>query len=439
MRLRSAFLTVLAALVITVTGGAAFAQGYIVVDPQTGAFRRVPGPPPGYAAPPPGYAQPQPQLAPPPQRRRSDYYPGMMVQPVPQPGFSLRRLFGFEDEPARLAPQAPRVRPRPAPPAAVARQKPKIDPSTHVVVFGDGLADLTGQGIDDAFAETPEVAVIRKIRGDSGLVRGDVDWPKYIQDVLGGGQKITLAVVMLGASDRQTIKEGDTSHEPLSDRWRELYRQRVDAVAKVFQDRSVPVVWIGLPPIKNDKLSADYIAMNEIIRESVQRLGGSYVDIWPGFVNDENRYTATGPDVNGQTSRLRPNDGVLFTKAGARKAAHFADTEIKRIIEAKRTGTAVTAAPNSDSAPTEASVDQVIRASLPALPELSGTPPLQAKPLAGPVLPLNKPDLSPGGKLVSDRPRLDNDAGYTIQKAFRQGVVSNPRPGRADDFRWPSQ
>jgi hypothetical protein len=308
------------------------------------------------------------------------------------------------------------------------------------LVFGDALADLTGQGIDDIFAETPDVAVIRKIRGDSGLVRGDVDWPKHIQDVLDGGQKITLAVVMLGANDRQPIKEGDATHEPLSDRWRELYRQRVDAVARVFRDRRIPAVWIGLPPIKNDKLSADYIAMNEIIRESVQRLGGSYVDIWPGFVNDENRYTATGPDVNGQPSRLRASDGVLFTRAGARKAAHFADTEIRRVLEARRTGTGVTAAPNSDSAPADAtSVDQVIRASLPALPELPGTPPLQAKPLAGPVLPLTRPELSPGGVLLSSRPRLDNDAGYTIQKAFRQGVVSSPHPGRADDFRWPSQ
>lgn len=432
MRLRPAFLAALAALVVSMTGEVAFAQGYFVVDPQTGAFRWVSGPPAGYAAPPQGYPQPQPQV-----RRRPDYYPGMPVQPAPRQGFNLRRLFGFEDAPLRPPPQTPpRVRPRPSSPQAVARQeKPKIDPSTHVVVFGDRLADLTGQGIDDIFAEAPDVAVIRKIRGNNGLVRGDVDWPKYIQDTLGGSQKITLAVVMIGANDHQPIKEDDASHEPLSDRWRELYRQRVDAIGKIFQDRRIPIVWIGLPPMKNDKLSADYIAMNEIVRESVQRLGGNYVDIWPGFVNDENRYTASGPDVNGQTLRLRASDGVLFTKAGARKAAHFADTVIKRIIEAKRNGTAVSARPSSNAAPTETSSDRTLS---PAPPEPSGAPPLKVKPIAGPVLPLNKPDLSPGGTLISDRPRLDNDTGSTIQRAFRQGVASSPYPGRADDFRWPS-
>ncbi len=382
-----------------------------------------------------GYVQPQ---AVPP--RRQQYYPGMIVQPAPQPrpGFSLRRLFGAEDEPrpAPPPPQTPRIRhDRPKPAAVVVRQeKPKVDPATHVVVFGDALAELTGQGLDDIFAEMPDVAVVRKARAESGLVRSDVvDWPKAIQDSLNGGQKITVAVMMVGSNDRQGIREADALHEPLSDRWKEIYRERVDAVVRTFQERGIPVVWIGVPPMRNDRHSADYLALNEIYRESVQRLGGSYIDIWPGFVNDENRYTATGPDVNGQQSRLRSGDGVLFTRAGARKAAHFADTEIKRIIEAKRTGNAVAGVPADPAA----AVEQTINASLPSLPEPPGAPVLPMKPIAGPVLPLTKPDVSPGGTLLSGRPKLEGDAAHTVQKVLREGVAPSPRPGRADDYRWP--
>jgi hypothetical protein len=392
-----------------------------------------------------GYVQPQGAPQQPQPRRQGGYYPGMIVQPAqpqPQPGFSLRRLFGVEDEPPRMVepqrPAPPRIRPdrpRPAPPTAVARQeKPKVDPSTHVVVFGDALADLTGQGLDDIFADAPEVAVVRKARSENGLARSDAaEWPKQIQDSLNGGQKITLAVVMIGANDRQSIREGDTTHEPLSDRWKQLYRDRVDGVMRIFQERQIPVVWIGVPPMKNDKLSVDYLAMNDIYRESVQRLGGTYVDIWPGFVNDENRYTATGPDVNGQNSRLRAGDGVLFTRAGARKAAHFADTEIKRIIEAKRTGTAIAAVPATppvvEAAPGPAP-DQPAAAQ-PAAPEAP------AKPVAGPVLPLTRPDLSPGGTLVSGRPKLEGEAAVTVQRTLRDGAPPSPRQGRADDYRWP--
>ena len=98
------------------------------------------------------------------------------------------------------------------------------------------------------------------------------------------------------------------------------------------------MVWIGLPPMKNSKISDDLVAMNEIYKESVQRNGGAYVDIWPGFVDDENRYTPDGPDVDGEPAKLRTNEGIFFTRAGSRKVAFFADTEIKRILGAGRNG-----------------------------------------------------------------------------------------------------
>lgn len=424
-------------------------------DPRRGYYRRPPPPPPGY--PPSGYyGQPVPppgayRQAP---RRQGPYYPGMMITPgqapvavapppQPQPGFSLRRLFGVEEEAQRpVVRQAlPRPKPpRPKPVLAVAKAvKPKVNPSSHVVVFGDALADLTGQGLEDVFAETPDVAVARKVKAEGGLVRSEPgEWPKFIREVLDGGQKATVAVVMLGANDRQPIKEGETTHEPLSDRWKALYRERVDGLVRALAERGLPVVWIGVPPMKNDKASPDYIAINEIARESVERLGGTYVDIWQGFVNDENRYTATGPDVDGQTTRLRTNDGVLFTAAGARKAAHFADAEIKRLVEARKAGTALAALPpagSPGSEPSAPAADPLL--ALPPPPEVTGLPSLPAKPLVGPVLPLTKPDVSPGGTLVSARPKLEGDSAYTVQRALRDGVATSPRPGRADDYRWP--
>jgi hypothetical protein len=33
-------------------------------------------------------------------------------------------------------------------------------------------------------------------------------------------------------------------------------------------------------------------SLNEIYRDRVQRAGGVYVDVWPAFVDDANRYAA---------------------------------------------------------------------------------------------------------------------------------------------------
>jgi hypothetical protein len=386
-----------------------------------------------YYQPPPGYyypgQQPQPQRQ---QRRRQQQV--APAQPA-QPDYSLRRFFGW-DQPQQQEQVQPRQRPRPrrAPPApAIAKQeKPKVEPTEFVVVFGDSLAELAGEGLADILSDRPEVDVSRKTRSDASLVRPDLaNWPKILQDTVDAGQKITVGVMIAGMNDRQPIREGDATHEPLSERWRQIYQERVDAVVRAFQERGIPLIWVGAAPMKNEKLSQDLIAINEILRSRVERTGGTYVDVWPGFVDDENRYTAVGPDVAGRPARLRLNDGVSFTRAGARKVALFAEAEVKRVLEAKRAGTAVAAVPPAENpVPGEAPAGTV-----PTAPP--GTAAAPAKPAVGPVVPLTKPDVSPGGTLVSGRPKIEGDPAQTLQKTLHQGIPPAPRPGRADDFRWP--
>lgn len=383
---------------------------------------------------PPQQQQPQRGYRPAPRPYPPGYYPGKLVRPAPQPqpGFSLRRFFGIPDNPP---PPPPVAKPRRAPaPAVAARpQKPKVDPSTHVVVFGDSLAEFARQGLDAVYADDQDVAIVGKIRSGSNLVRSDpAEWPNFIKATFDAGQKATVVVVMLGLSDRQALQEGDERVELLTDRWKDLYTKRIDAIMAAFKERGLPVVWISLPPMRSSKLSEELMAMNEVYRESVQRNGGAYVDIFPGFVDDENRYTSFGPNVDGQNARLRAEDGVSFTRAGARKLAHFADVEIKKILETVRTGGTPVAAVPADGQPVTD-----IESALPALPDAAAPIALPSKPLIGPVLPLTRQDVTPGGTLVTAPPKLTGDNAYTVRRALRTGIAPSSRPGRADDFRWP--
>ncbi|MGU3540174.1 SGNH/GDSL hydrolase family protein [Methylobacterium sp. A54F] len=418
-----------------------------------------------------------PYAAPPRRRARDSYYrddSGARAprRYAPPPQEAPRQFYWpWEDRPQQAQPQpdptyrAPRpprstadgrrpTKPRPRAPAVAAPAKPavpKAEPNTQIAVFGDSLADHLSKGLDDVFEDNADVAVQDRARGDSGLVRKDVvDWPKAAEDYLKQNPKVTYALVMLGANDRQPIREGDQSFDPLSDRWREIYRDRVDALVKVFADRKIPLIWVGLPPMRSEALTTDLAAINEIVRERVTRAGGTYVDIWPGFVDDRNRYAATGPDLEGQAAKLRAADGVHFTHAGARKLAHFADVELKRLMgsaapAAEQPAAAVSAAPGASgntldgSAPKlddNAAIDRQITAMLPSLPEPAGIPALPVKPAAGPVVPLGRAEISPGGVLTSGRPR-DGDPSGNVERALQRGAAPMPQPGRADDFRWP--
>jgi hypothetical protein len=436
MRLPSLIAFLTAGLLAIASGGAALAQYY----PDEGAVYR--GPPPAGSQ--RYYERVRPRYAPGPQYGGSyGYRSQSRYQPPPPSGFFFpwfrpaepaQPAYRPERRRERAAPrEARRPRPTPAKP-----EEPEVEPSTFVAVFGDSLADLVARGLDDLLEENLDIEIVRKTRGDSGLVRTDnYDTAKAIQEFLASPQKITYAVVMIGTNDRQVIREGETGHDPLSERWRELYRERIDAVIRPLVEKRVPVLWVGLPPMKNERLSADFVVFNDIYRERVQKAGGVYVDIWEAFANEENRYSPIGPDVDGEVTRLRSSDGVNFTRAGARKVAHFVDVELKRLIEAKAPAPNVAVVPSSPGGDA-AGVERLINAAVPALPQPQG-PSLAPRPLAGPVLPLTRVDVSPGGALASGTPRPNPDTAHVVDRALREGVPPAPKPGRADDFSWPKQ
>jgi hypothetical protein len=402
----------------------------------------------------------QPRYAPPQEAPRQFYWPWedrpQQVAPVPERTYRAPRPrpnYGTAD--AQRPPPAVKRRERPA--RAPTPPKPaiaKTAPNVQIAVFGDSLADHLAHGLDDVFEENADIAVVDRAKGDSGLVRKDVvDWTKSADDYLRTNSKVRYGLVMLGANDRQPIREGEETAEPLTDRWKALYRARVDALVKVFTDHKTPLVWVGLPPVQSESLSRDLASINDIVRDSVTKAGATYVDIWPGFVDDRDRYAASGPDPEGQIAKLRTADGVHFTKAGARKLAHFADVELKRLMgtaaptltEQPPTATITPGIPASTSGPSldgsgqptdTATIDRQITAMLPSLPEPPGVPALPVKPAAGPVVPLGRTEVSPGGALLTGRPR-DGDNLGTVERTLVRGAAPLPQPGRADDFRWP--
>lgn len=341
-------------------------------------------------------------------------------QPPPSQGFSLRRLFGLDEPPpSQPAPTVSRPKPR-APSARQERAKPQA--ANRIVVFGDWLADALSQGLDDIFSDMPNVAIARRTRGDLGLVREDKgNWPKIAADYLNSKQKVSIAVLMLGMMDRAALASGNERLEPLSERWKHIYQARVDALLAVFVNQGIPVVWVGLPPVRDEAASEQYAAINILVRDRVRQAGGAYVDIWAGFVDEDNRYIQMGPDANGEETKLRFNDGLRFTRKGSDKIAHYTAVEIRRLLGSSIDPKEVpTALPGMGNEPF-VEIDKTVMPQE-GLPD-SG---------AGVVQPLTRTDTSPGGVLLKGR--TDLNAAETVRRAFREGNPTTPVPGRMDDY-----
>ena len=84
-------------------------------------------------------------------------------------------------------------------------------PERNVLVLGDAMADWLAYGLEDAYAEQPEIGVIRKHKTVSGLIRyqpkGEpADWAAAAKGIL-ATEKPDAIVVMLGLDDRVPLRE----------------------------------------------------------------------------------------------------------------------------------------------------------------------------------------------------------------------------------------
>src|SRR5215475_498947 len=357
-------------------------------------------------------------------------------------------LFDWFEQQQAVPPQFERAPPpvdysrAPAPKKADPKAESAV--TTSILVLGDSMADWLAYGLELAYADAPEIGILRRHRTNSGLIRTEVrsdprgeypDWPQAARDLI-AAQKPKFVLMMVGINDRRQFREtgpaaqapraakpaqppvadpatleldkpapdklreiaaiaapeppaGNRNLEFRSDAWSEAYTRRIDDTIAALETSGVPVFWVGLPPLRGQKAAADITFLNDLYRGRADKAGIIYIDVWDGFVDEDGRYAQFGPDFEGQTRRLRTSDGVYFTQAGARKLAHYVEREVQRWLSTR-------AAPVAVSIPEEPKVEAAAAASR------SGP---RARPLAGPAVPLIAERGSETGDLLGGNTR----------------------------------
>ena len=220
-----------------------------------------------------------------------------------------------------------------------------------------------------------------------------------------------------GTPSAQRAKKTAGPAEFRSEEWEKVYSRRIDDTIAALKSKGVPVIWVGLPSLRGARSSSDTAYLNELYRARAERAGIKYVDVWDGFVDEAGKYSNYGPDYEGQVRRLRLNDGVFFTKAGAIKLARYVEQELSRYMS-NRVPVALPSGPfeaaPSDSKPTE-------------------------RPLLGAVIPLTgtPKDKDKDSDNLLGAPGSNPTLGDAIAtKVLAKGETVTAPPGRADNFAW---
>ncbi len=241
-------------------------------------------------------------------------------------------LFGEpEPEPAPVQQQqAPRQQ-APAT-AALPPPKPQVEKApnaTRLAVFGDSLAIDLSRALQRLYAEDPNLVVIDQGVSNSGFVRFDYfDWDAAIAEQI-AADSFDLAVVMIGINDRQELDINGESYNSLTPQWTTAYQGRItDFLGKLRAARK-PVIWVGLPPMSKTEYSAAISQISNIQRLASFSGGAEFLDIYERFLGEDGKYSSHGPDVSGQNARMRKDDGIHFSSAGADKLAFYLSQSIQ--------------------------------------------------------------------------------------------------------------
>lgn len=200
---------------------------------------------------------------------------------------------------------------------AQSRSAPTHGQRMEIAVIGDSVAHDLARGMEDFFAGKPHIRVIARTRFATGLVRTDYyDWNKVVRDFLRRHHPAVIFVV-IGGNDRQTIRRQGKRYDPLTKSWFAEYDRLIahfmDDLKRHTHGR---VYWVGLPPVRSEKMTADYRKMNRLYKREAERHGFYYVSIWKKFLDEDGAYSSFGDNLNGVRRRLRKGDGEHFTKDG---------------------------------------------------------------------------------------------------------------------------
>jgi hypothetical protein len=332
-----------------------------------------------------------------------------------------RTLFDvlFGDEPQQAPPPVQQQAPRKAAPvAALPPPKPQVEKAenaTRLAVFGDSLAVDLAKALERFYAEDPNLVVINQGVGSSGFVRDDYfDWNKTVGEQI-AVDSFDLAVVIIGVNDRQEIKVDGQSYPSLTPQWTAAYQARVNTFLGQLRAARKPVIWVGLPPMSKTEYSAAMSQISALLKMAAFSGGAEYLDIYDRFLGEDGKYSSQGPDVNGQNTRMRKDDGIHFSTAGADKLAFYISQSIRTFYR----GGGLTVAVADPLLGTDAAA--MLR------PPYQGQGQTRLLEVAGAVVPISRAPQRAADLLIA-APQAANDNGFTLEQLMAAPI------GRVDAF-----
>lgn len=343
----------------------------------------------------------------------------------------------------------------PPPPAdqpdqpAPADQPPPTDDHhiVEILSLGDALGGGLGAGLDRVTEPSGDYEVSIRFNEESGLARPEVyDWVATVPKIL-EGNAYDVVVVMLGANDRQMIRDGDSLRYDFgTPEWTAAYTKQVNLLLDQLALANARVIWVAPPPMRDPDYDAAMKTIAALQKQQVEKRGMTFLDLRPKLTNPDGSYTDSTTDGQANIIKLRGRDGISFFKAGNNL---MGEQVLAAIAAGLKPAVAV-----SDTADEGPMVEKTSRLDSPEANKSDSEAKPDAVPLFGQAVMDAEPytvqpegvtanaillaagDLGPEAALKTLRDIAPTGSG--AERLFRLGSPEPAPAGRADDFTAPA-
>lgn len=187
----------------------------------------------------------------------------------------------------------------------------------EILSIGDALGGGLGAGLSRVTEPSGDYDVAIRFNEESGLARPEVyDWVATVPKIL-EGNAYDVIVAMLGANDRQTIRDGDSARYDFgTPEWTAAYSKQVNLLLDQLARSGARIIWVAPPPMRDPDYDAAMKTIAALQKDAVEKRGMTFLDLRPKLTNPDGSYTDSTTDGQANIIKLRGRDGISFFKAG---------------------------------------------------------------------------------------------------------------------------
>ncbi len=142
-----------------------------------------------------------------------------------------------------------------------------VNDPLRIWVGGDSLGEYIGSQLLYKVADPDLTEIEMDFAISTGLARPDYfDWPARLSEIMQRGDRPQVVVFMVGGNDDQDVMVDGRRGVIGTDDWRAAYQQRVATMMDIAAYDGVQMLWINLPPMRDESRQAIAGDINAALR-----------------------------------------------------------------------------------------------------------------------------------------------------------------------------